>query len=442
MTTGATLFSGGELVGVGMRNAGIVHLWGIEIDDDIASVARMNGFHTITADVLDMDPATLERPDVLHASPVCTRASVANQGADEAELDILAAEKTAEFIDVLKPDVFTLENVYPYRNFKSFGIICKALERNGYWYDYAHLNSADFGVPQTRRRLILRARLGALLPPLPPPEPWVGWYEAIADLVDGLPDSKFAPWQLKRLPDELTTALFAQSKYDDYLPRSTKYEPVLTVTANTNQLRVKAYLVTEQYRQSNDSQDRYPQTFGAAEPAATVMSGHRGKFRAYLVDGKLNGNSTRLTISNSSDPAFTVTTSHNNRDVKAWLVGNGDNYRPVVNGQVPSPTVSSSNGAKALLTDYSNTSRRATQLQGDQPSMTVSSWHGRRKSHMPDAAVSGRVVQMTPRALARFQSIPDWYRLPQKASLAVKIIGNAVPPLMYEKIIRQLVRGI
>ena len=49
-----------------------------------------------------------------------------------------------------------------------------------------------------------------------------------------------------------------------------------------------------------------------------------------------------------------------------------------------------------------------------------------------------RVVKMTPRALARFQSFPDWYKLPEKISLACKIIGNACPPLMYEVVARSL----
>lgn len=69
MTTFATLFSGGELAGVGIRAAGLVHKWGIELDDAIAGVARLNGFNVLTADILDIDPAGLEPVDALHASP-------------------------------------------------------------------------------------------------------------------------------------------------------------------------------------------------------------------------------------------------------------------------------------------------------------------------------------------------------------------------------------
>jgi DNA (cytosine-5)-methyltransferase 1 len=41
---------------------------------------------------------------------------------------------------------------------------------------------------------------------------------------------------------------------------------------------------------------------------------------------------------------------------------------------------------------------------------------------------------MTPRALARFQSFPDWYELPERNALACKIIGNAVPPLLMRRV--------
>jgi site-specific DNA-cytosine methylase len=50
------------------------------------------------------------------------------------------------------------------------------------------LNSADFGVPQTRRSLILRAVRDALLPGLAAPERWVGWYAATKDIK--LPEKK------------------------------------------------------------------------------------------------------------------------------------------------------------------------------------------------------------------------------------------------------------
>ena len=52
----------------------------------------------------------------------------------------------------------------------------------------------------------------------------------------------------------------------------------------------------------------------------------------------------------------------------------------------------------------------------------------------------GKVVMMTPRANARFQSFPDSYILPDKKSLAQKIIGNAVSPLAAYHFAKELIR--
>jgi DNA (cytosine-5)-methyltransferase 1 len=181
-----TLFSGGELAGVGARNAGFDHLGGIEYDPQIAGVAILNGFDLTVADILGCRPEDFPRPDLLHASPVCTRASTANKkSGGESSLDIAMGEKIAEFIQVMLPDCFTLENVERYRKFKALEHILKALEENNYFYDIRVLNAADFGVPQSRRRLFLRAVRGGWVPNLPQPVKWKGWYEAIEDLRPG-----------------------------------------------------------------------------------------------------------------------------------------------------------------------------------------------------------------------------------------------------------------
>lgn len=380
MTTFATLFSGGELAGVGMRNAGLVHRWGIELDDAIATVARLNGFNVITADILDVDPAGLEPVDALHASPPCTRASNANQSAElnddgtkEAPLDIALGKKVAEFIDVLRPRWFTLENVYQYRNFKAFGIICDALNRGGYFWDYDNVNAADYSVPQTRRRLILRAVRGALLPPLPAPEPWVGWLAAIEDLIPTLPDSKFAKWQLERLPAELNSFLVGGSNTSDV-----QAEPGVGVSL-------------------------------ANEPSRMVPASQRTDWRAFILSNAKTeyGDGIR----DGQEPAGTVTGESNGR-VRAWLVESKNSNQQYGDG---------------LRADY-------------EPATTVVTDH--KDSHQPRARLSqGRVVKLTPRALARLQSVPDDYILPDKAALACKVIGNGVACLMIEKIYRQLVAG-
>lgn len=487
MATIATLFSGGEGVGVGARAAGLSHLFGIEYDDAIANVARANGFHVITADVMSIDPHTLEVPDVLHASPVCKRASNANQSAElnedgtkEAPEDIAAGQKIAEFIDVMTPKVFTLENVYAYRNFKAFKIICNALNRGGYMWDFDNLNAADYGVPQTRRRLILRAVRGSLLPNLPQSERWVGWYESIEDLIPMLPESQFATWQLARLPEEITESPITRpAKFNPAEERGNGYyfaEQLAPTVMPYNSVQ-RAFILDCQ--KSGDTghwecgncgykwqEPQKPVTCPKCNqddigwndergvtlpqgdaPMFTVTNGKgkRQPLRAYLVDDQRTTDGSP-TSRDENEPSFPILAGVNH-PVRAYLVSSLD--CTTRDGDEPANTfVSVGDGhsipPKAYLVDGDGTrSRQPTTLNNDEPSMTIQTWHGRRPTQLPRAWLSqGRVVAMTPRALARFQSFPDSYLLPDNRALACRVIGNAVPPLLYQKIIKPLVEVI
>lgn len=403
MKTIGTLFSGFGGVDIGAMAAGLTPLWAVEYDAAIAGVYRQNiGDHVTVADILQLDPLDFEPVDVLHASPPCPNFSVAKAGAEETEDDIAPGRKVAEFVTALRPAMFTLENVYGYRKAKSFRIIVKALARAGYQYRWWHLNAADFGVPQTRKRLILVARLDGvpqrphathapaadIAPLFDERKPWVGWYEAIEDLIPTLPDSEFAPWQLARLPAELRTMLVPAVNGDGTAHPCNGSEPTHTIQATAFKQTPRAFIV------SNASTEWSDGLFDGAEPALAVSPQMGGRARAFIVDGKLNDNSTSLTTRDGDAPSVTVTTSHNNRDVKAFIVSSNTDA-----GEEP------------------------PQRDSATPALTV------------DSKTSGRVVQMTPRALARFQSIPDWYALPESRVLAAKGIGNAVPPLLYQRVI-------
>lgn len=338
MVTGATLFTGGGGVDIGMRSAGIEVVYGCEYDDDIAAVAQANGVPVTVGDVLDINPHDLPLFDVLHASPPCPNFSVAKRDRGETAHDLALARKIADIVLLTSPDVFTLENVPAYRDSQSFQHIVRRLAARGYMLQWSLINAADFGVPQTRRRLWLRAVRDRLLSPLPAPVPWVGWYAAIEDLLPTLPESQFAPWQMARLPEHLRTLL-------------------LPATGHSNQ--------------EDGGLPRH-----AGEPAQTIRAQRQGLARAFIVDDQNNGSPSAsggrgLTIRNSQEPTFTVSATQTRRSIRAM--------------------------------------------------------------------VTGRVVAMTPRALARFQSFPDWYALPPSNQLACRIIGNAVPPLLYQRVIKGMV---
>ena len=48
------------------------------------------------------------------------------------------------------------------------------------------------------------------------------------------------------------------------------------------------------------------------------------------------------------------------------------------------------------------------------------------------------VRMLTSRAMARFQTVPDWYELPPTKNLAIKIIGNGVPCELARRVYRRV----
>lgn len=364
----ATLFGGFGGVDIGAKQAGLNPAWSIELDPCIGEVAAANLGHRIyICDLLACDPTRFDAVDVLHASPPCPNFSVAKTGRGESKLDIQLARKVAAFVTALRPPVFTLENVWAYRGSRSWAIIQDALYGAGYWVSIEHVNAADYGVPQTRKRMIVRAVRGGFVPYLPQTQPWVGWYAAIEDLIDTLPESQFAPWQLERLPDELKASFLAQVQGEGGDGVRFADEPMQTVTV----------------------------AHGAA------------KYRAFIVPG---GNDS-FPLRCDGEPVFTITTSQANGGCRAWLV------------------------------DGANTTEGQLSIRkSDQPALTVTS--GGPKHPARALLKVGRVVAMTPRALARFQAFPDWYELPDNAQLAAKGIGNAVPPLLYQRIIQPLLQEV
>ena len=353
MKTYGDYFTGGGLATVGAKMAGFDVLFGVEYDPSnaaqsgrIADCYEANlGAHMIRRDVCEVDPADLPAVDWFHASPVCKSFSLANANGGERDIDIATATATARYIAHHRPQFVTIENVWLYRESEAWYIIARTLMAQGYQFRIDHVNMADYGVPQTRKRMIVQATLGNRLGMLSPTHTetpqaglfgaglprWVSWYEAIEDLLDTLPESEFAPWQLERLPKEVSGNMMFSN-----------------------------HCGTDGYTTIN----RVPET----SPAFSVVISGANQYRAVFVPG---GNASGFSARWQDSPSSTI----------------GDVNRV---GNLP----------RAFLPHTQH----------------------------------GRVVKLTPRALARFQSLPDWYTLPERTGDAVTIIGNGVPSLFMQRV--------
>jgi DNA (cytosine-5)-methyltransferase 1 len=190
----ATLFSGGGLADTGLKAAGYDIGWGIEYHKPATEIYRANFHHDTYQDLLAADPWTYRSPDYLHLSSPCQSFSGANTKAGEKAHDLLLAEKSADFIKWHQPPRLSIENVPRYRNSDSFKELTEAVQGI-----YPHIttdtvNFMNFGCPQSRVRVILRASFTPLQPlksfythsvtPNLFLKPLVSWWDVISDLTD------------------------------------------------------------------------------------------------------------------------------------------------------------------------------------------------------------------------------------------------------------------
>jgi site-specific DNA-cytosine methylase len=466
-----TLFAGGGIADCGIHAAGWRTVGAVEWDPQIAAVfAENHGLAPLVAGVETVDCRPFAGVDAVWASPCCTNASVAKANGEEAPEDLSAAEAVCRCLREARPRVFALENVWGYRTFRAFALIVETLRELGYAVRYEHLNAADFGVPQTRKRLILRARRDGLpVLPLPPTHaeyvpggglfgdeetgclpPWNGWYAAVEDLLPTCPPSQFAAWQLKRLPAELATFLLMTGNTSEEQaaagvgvvypkePANAVYAqppsvraflvdcvhrtdaPLTTVDEDAPSFTVKA---TDFRRPCNVPRALLVhgtstlEAREAAEPAACVVgtvSAKAARPRALLVDDQYGSNHGReernLRLRGAEEPSFTPMACGKPGRMRAFLV----DARQGRNADEEPPT------ARA----------------GEEPVWSLAATRGGdRYRAWPE---QGRVVSLTPRCLARFQSIPDTYRLPEKSALACRIVGNGAPPLLAQRVMESL----
>jgi DNA (cytosine-5)-methyltransferase 1 len=292
--TALDLFAGGGLASQGLRQASFTVVGAVEVDEACCQAYAENhgAGHVINAPVGQTAPEQWQGVDLVWLSPPCQQSSSARNKSLPRHAGADAGLEAIPYLEALRPRWVLLENVPGYVREPSFAAILDCLERLGYFVDVRLLNSADFGVAQTRRRLIVRACRDSLVPALPAPTPWAGWYEAIEDLAPSLPESRLADWQVARLPEVLMTCLIesknANQERGDGLRQVSEPAPTIVTDHKPSHLP-HAFLVGQQYDRPTGREGRRPQTAAADEPAMVVTASlvRKGHMPcAVLIDGQ------------------------------------------------------------------------------------------------------------------------------------------------------------
>lgn len=183
----ADAFCGAGGASRGAVDAGLVPQWSFDNNLDAIESYRRN-FERLGADcrhesvdeflgwfmTLDESEKRRVRVDVLHASPPCQPFSPAHTIAspERDEMNQAALPSVWHLIEELKPRVVTLEETEGLfsRHSEWFGLLINIFTTLGYSVRWKIAQCNEYGVPQTRKRLlIIAAGPGEILPPFPKP---------------------------------------------------------------------------------------------------------------------------------------------------------------------------------------------------------------------------------------------------------------------------------
>jgi DNA (cytosine-5)-methyltransferase 1 len=163
--TAVDLFSGAGGTTQGLRDAGYEVLVAVESDPAAAQTYRANHADTVLLDrkIQHVQAPALARRlaredvrlDLLTACPPCQPFSTLGTGKVDDERNALVSS-IARFVTHLRPRAVMLENVPGLRRERRFERLVDWL-RAGYEVEEYVVQAADFGVPQSRRRVIVLA---------------------------------------------------------------------------------------------------------------------------------------------------------------------------------------------------------------------------------------------------------------------------------------------
>jgi len=162
-----SIFSGAGGLDIGFRDAGFNILSHLELENDFCETLNLNSDYyknanVINIDIRDYQPCDKIKCDFIIGGPPCQTFSAAGRRASGVQgIDDNRGTLFEEYIRLLKfynPRGFLFENVYGItgaQSGKAWELIKDEFSKAGYKIYFRILNTADYGVPQFRERMII-----------------------------------------------------------------------------------------------------------------------------------------------------------------------------------------------------------------------------------------------------------------------------------------------
>lgn len=334
--------------------------------------------YTINHDLSDIDPEVLperaQSPDYIHGSPPCQGFSTAN---DDRNADDPRNSLVFDFIDwvaELRPPVATMENVTGMTNITDhfMDTLTGAFRDAGYTAKWRVLNAADYGVPQTRKRVIT---------------------VAIRDDIE----VSCACFPTPTHAETPTTTLTGET-----LEKWVTVEDAIGDLAGKVQTTMQGVTSDPRWR-------------AATEPSGTVgTSGAEYARQSFKLTDQIN--------------------EAHQRDGRRPLQDSGDPSNVIRGGTPPLkiPLQHDDPGLSSWDKKYDYQVAQST-TKRDTPSTTIHTGHGVMPwhyNHNPRTTNTNSPRRLTVRECARLQSFPDWFVFSGSKTAQHRQVGNAVPPLL------------
>lgn len=154
-----SLFSGAGGLDLGFRMAGHDIVWANDLYEDAVCTYKKNiGDHIVLEDVRNISVDEIPDCDIVIGGFPCQGFSVANTKRYVTDERNELYKQLIRVIENKQPKFFLAENVKGLTNLgkgEVFKMILSDFEQLGYRVQYKILNAADYGVPQTRLRVII-----------------------------------------------------------------------------------------------------------------------------------------------------------------------------------------------------------------------------------------------------------------------------------------------